>query len=168
MEIINIRRSVRSYSNKPVEKEKVELLLRAAMQAPSARNQQPWHFIVVDDEETLQALATVSRNLQMLKEAPLAIIVLIDSESLTAPLMAPQDASAATQNILLKAVDLDLGTCWCGVYPREERMESLASILNVPDRFQVFSLIAVGYPKDKAANRFVDRFDPARVHYNKF
>jgi nitroreductase len=93
MEIINIRRSVRSYSNKPVEKEKVELLLRAAMQAPSARNQQPWHFIVVDDEETLQALATVSRNVQMLKEAPLAIIVLIDSESLTAPLMAPQDAN---------------------------------------------------------------------------
>ena len=106
----------------------MELLLRAAMQAPSARNQQPWHFIVVDDEETLQALATVSRNVQMLKEAPLAIIVLIDSESLTAPLMAPQDASAATQNFLLKAVDLDKGTCWCGVYPREERMESLAGI----------------------------------------
>ena len=111
MEIINIRRSVRSYLDKPVEKEKVELLLRAAMQAPSARNQQPWHFVVVDDPETLRAIATVSRNMQMLNEAPLAILVLIDKENLTAPLMAPQDAAAATQNILLKAVDLGLGTC---------------------------------------------------------
>ncbi|HHZ18763.1 MAG TPA: nitroreductase family protein [Acholeplasmataceae bacterium] len=168
MEIINIRRSVRSYLDKPVEKEKVELLLRAAMQAPSARNQQPWHFVVVDDPETLRAIATVSRNMQMLNEAPLAILVLIDKENLTAPLMAPQDAAAATQNILLKAVDLGLGTCWCGVHPRIERAEPLARILNVPDRYEIFSLIAVGYPKDQNANRFVNRFNPERIHYNKF
>ncbi|MDD4077202.1 MAG: nitroreductase family protein [Bacilli bacterium] len=168
MDIINRRRSVRSFLDKPIEKEKIELLMRAAMQAPSARNQQPWHFVIIQERETLQAIATISRNVQMLNEASLVIIVLIDKDNLTAPLMAPQDVAAATQNILLKAVDLDLGTCWCGIYPREERMASVAKILNVPDRYQIFSLIAVGYPKEKNANRFVNRFDPTRIHYEKF
>jgi len=168
MDIINRRRSVRHFTNKTIEREKIELLLRAAMQAPSARNQQPWHFVVVQERETLQAIATVSRNMKMLNEAPCAIIVLIDKDNLTAPLMAPQDAAAATQNILLKAVALNLGTCWCGIYPREDRMEALEKLLNIPDRFYIFSLIAVGYPSDNDANHYIDRFDSARIHNEKF
>lgn len=168
MEIINKRRSIRSYSNQKVESEKIELIIRAAMQAPSARNQQPWHFVVIQNREVLDQIVNALPNASMFKEAPCGIVVVTDKEHLTAPLMAPQDASSATLNILLKATDLGLGTCWCGIYPNRERMSNLTEILQIPKEYEVFSLIAVGYPNDPNELRFIDRFDANRIHYEKF
>lgn len=168
MDIINCRRSVRNFINRPVEPEKIELLLRAAMQAPSARNQQPWHFVVIEDKETLRAIATTSRYVDMINECACVIAVLIDKDNLKAPLMAPQDAAAATQNVLLRAVDLNLGACWCGMYPRPERMIPVMKILNIPDRYDVFSLIALGYPAAADSNRFIDRYDEKKIHFEKY
>lgn len=167
MEVINKRRSVRSYLSTPIESEKLEKILRAAMQAPSAKNQQPCRFLVIQKEETLRALVNVSPNAKMLLEAPCAIVVLIDKTVLTAPLMAPQDGSAATMNILLEATDLGLGTCWCGIYPNPERMKNLTELLAIPNDYQVFSLIALGYPKENDALKYIDRFDQNKIFYEK-
>ena len=168
MEIINKRRSIRSYATKPIEPEKIDLILRSAMQAPSARNQQPWHFLVIQSRETLDKMVSVSQNAKMLQEAPCAIVVAYEKEHLTAPLMAPQDASAATMNILLKATELGLGTCWCGIYPHRERMNALTEVIQAPNKYELFSLIAIGYPKDDNEIRFVDRYDENKIHYEKF
>jgi len=168
MDIINKRRSVRSYLSTPVKSEDLEMILRAAMQAPSAKNQQPWRFLVVQNTETLKKLAEVSTNAKMLLEAPCAIIVIIDKTNLKTEMMAFQDASAATMNILLEATSLGLGTCWCGIYPNQERMDNLKSILKVNESYDVFSLIALGYPKDKDALYFIDRYNLNRIHYEKF
>jgi nitroreductase len=165
MDIINNRRSVRSFTDQEVEKENVLLLLRAAMQAPSAHNQQPWHFLVVQDKDMIRKLRPSS---PMFSEATLAIIVLLDKTNVKREMMAPQDLSAATQNILLKATELGLGSCWCGVYPLEERMNYLSEVIMVSKQYEVFSLIALGYPKNPTALSYIDRFDPNKVSYEKF
>lgn len=168
MDIINHRRSVRSFTNQPIEQAKIEQLLRAGMQAPSAHNQQPWHFLVVQNPEVLLKIRDTSPYTKMFNEATAAIIVLMDKTNLKRSIMVPQDLSAATLNILLKATELGIGSCWCGVHPNPDRMNALANVINPPEQYEVFSLIALGYPKNEDAFRFVDRFDPAKVTYEKF
>ncbi|MGD9886503.1 MAG: nitroreductase family protein [Bacilli bacterium] len=168
MDIINYRRSVRSFTNQPIEQAKIEQLLRAGMQAPSAHNQQPWHFLVVQNPEVLLKIRDTSPYAKMFNEATAAIIVLMDKTNLKRSIMAPQDLSAATLNILLKATELGIGSCWCGVHPNPDRMNALVNVINPPKQYEVFSLIALGYPKNDDAFRFVDRFDPAKVTYEKF
>lgn len=163
MDIINKRRSVRSFLPNPIEEEKIELLLRAAMQAPSARNQQACKYLVVKKRNILDKISDLLPNAKMVREAPLVIVVLIDQSVATTPHMMPQDASSATTNILLEATSLEIGSCWCGIYPNNERMENLSKCLDIPKDYQVFSLIALGYPKDKDALRFIDRFDRNKI-----
>ena len=97
MDAIFQRRSIRKYKNTPVEKEKIELLLRAAMQAPSAGNQQPWEFIIVENKETLKKLSNVSPFSKMLAAAPLAIVLLANKNNMRYPEYWQQDMAAATQ-----------------------------------------------------------------------
>jgi nitroreductase len=165
MDIINNRRSVRKYSDKLVEPEKVEKLLRAGMQSPSAKNQQPWRFLVIQEKQNLVSLSTATPFSKMLGEATLAIILMVDTSKLSLPNMYAADLGAATQNILLECTYLDLGACWIGVYGREERVESVRQILNLPDHLIPFSILSIGYPLDKDANHFVDRYDPSKVFY---
>ncbi|MGD9604850.1 MAG: nitroreductase family protein [Bacilli bacterium] len=168
MDIINFRRSVRSFIDRPLEQEQIEQLLRAGMQAPSAHNQQPWHFLVIQNKETLLKMCDISTSTKMFNEAVLAIVVLMDKTNLKRSIMAPQDLSAATQNILLKATELGIGSCWCGIYPIVERMDNLKAIINPPDYFEVFSLIALGYPKNENALCFIDRYNLQKITYEKF
>lgn len=158
------RTSIRHYLDKPIEKEKVTLLLKAAMQAPSANNQQPWSFIVVDDRELLDKLSTISRGAWMLKDVKQAIVVVMTPTD-KSPSMRVQDCAAATQNILLEATSLDLGACWIGVYSKEDRMENVGNILRI-EGAQPFAIIALGYPKEQKAQ--TSRFDPDRIHYNTY
>jgi len=148
LEYIYRRRSIRKYHpDRPVEPEKVTELLRAAMAAPSANNRQGWRFIVVDDRETLDKLAERYPNASMLKTATLCIVPVADMETF----YYHQDLAAATENLLLAAPGLGLGTCWCGMKP--ERQEWAHEFFEVPDGWWVFALIAVGYPaEDKPAN----------------
>lgn len=164
-EAIKIRRSVRKYEDKPVEKEKIEELLRAAMQAPSAGNQQPWEFIVVENKETLQQLAKASPYAAPVKNAPLGIVVLAKDEFLKFPSCWQQDLSAATENMLLKAVELGLGAVWLGIAPEKERMEFIKALFRLPQGVRPFALLAIGYSSE---NHFVDRFDASRIHYEKY
>ncbi len=168
MESIFTRRSIRKYEEKVVEKDKIEKLLRAAMQAPSAGNQQPWEFLVVENKETLGKLSEISPYATMLKEAPLAIIVLSNEEKMKFPEYWQQDLGAATQNILLEAVELGLGAVWLGVAPLKDREDFIRKIFNLPHNITPFNIIVLGYPKDPQINKFVDRYEENRVHFEKY
>lgn len=160
------RASVRSFDGRKVESEKIELLLKAAMAAPSACNQQPWEFVVVTDPAVLNALSKCSPYAGCMARAPLGIAVCMRTEGLRAPDYTQIDASAATENILLEAVELGLGAVWLGIAPGPDRMESVRQVIGAPETIQPFCLIACGYP-DKPVIP-ADRCDPARVHYEKW
>lgn len=161
------RRSVRSFSGKPVEEEKIEKLLRAAMQAPSGGNGQPWEFIVVSGKENLKALAAYHVYASSLVGAEYGIVVLSNQKRGSMPHYYQQDLAAVTQNIMLEATHLGLGTVWYGCAPIESRIDFIKKLYDLPDDIIPFSVVAVGYPKDPNANKFVDRFDPSRITYVK-
>lgn len=164
MNSIFIRRSIRKYKDKPIEKEKMELLLKAAMQAPSAVNQQPWEFIVVEGKEKLNELSQMSPYSKMLSECAAAIVLLSNENRMKYADIWQQDMGAAAENILLEAVELDLGGVWLGVAPLEERMKFIKQVFSLPDNIKPFAVIALGYPEGQE-NKHVDRFDSTRVHY---
>ncbi len=166
METINIRRSIRSFTDKKVESEKIEKLLRAAMQAPSAGNQQPWEFVVVQNEEVKEKLSTISPYAKPIKNAPLAIVLVEKTTGLNFPENSTQDMGACAQNILLEVVELGLGAVWLGVKPDEARMDIVSKTLNLPENISPFAVIAVGY--SDAENKFVDRFDETRIHNDTY
>ena len=158
------RYSCRSFTDENIIEKDITALLTSAMQAPSACNQQPWEFIVVDDKDTLKQLSKASKGAWMLAEANRAIIVVMTTTE-PSPHMRPQDCAAATQNILLEATNLGLGAVWIGVYPLEERTNYINPILNVTNDKTVFSMIAMGHPsKEKDV---VLRYDANRVYRNK-
>jgi nitroreductase len=168
MNIIFTRRSVRNYTDQAIPREKIDLILRAAMQAPSARNQRPWRFLVIQERKELDRLSELAPNLRTLKDAQVAIFTFFDKENLAAPLFVQQDLSVATMNILLQATELGIGSCWLGLYPNLERTNLVNKALNTPEHMEVFSLITLGYPKDADAFHFVDRYEPEKVFYEKF
>ena len=165
MDIINRRRSVRQFSEKEVPVELVTSLLKAAMQAPSAHNEQPWRFIVITKKGTLETMSQLSSSSKLLKEAPMAILLITDLNLLKSPTMYAQDMSAATQNILLEATSLGLGSCWIGVYGRPDRMKGIHDFFQLKDHEEPFSLIALGYPLQDAALSHVDRYQADRVKW---
>ncbi|MBN1766034.1 MAG: nitroreductase family protein, partial [Sedimentisphaerales bacterium] len=131
LEAIFKRRSIRRFTDQPISDEIVEQLLRAAMAAPSAHNEQPWHFVTINDRTILEKITEVHPYAQMLKEAPLAICVCGDKSLENDPGVDywVQDCSAATENILIAATALGLGSCWLGILLRPERMEALTQLL---------------------------------------
>lgn len=162
------RRSIRSFKTQEIEKDKVDILLRMAMQAPSARDQMPWHFIVLSDRAILNELAEKLSNANMLKEAPLCIILVTDKRKLLSPDLYAQDMAAATQNLLLAATGLGLGSVWMGTYPNKEKMKIVASLISLPKDFEFFSMVALGYPKYEKDFEFIDNYDAKRIHYDEF
>jgi len=165
MKEIYARRSIRKYKDEPVSDEHVKSLLRAAMYAPSAGNERPWHFVVVKDRAKLDAITRFHPFTQMLKEAPMAIVVCADVSNLKYDgAFWIQDISASIQNILLEAVSLGLGSCWCGVYPREEYISEVKALLNLPEHIMPGAIVAVGHPDEEREVK--ERFDEERVHYD--
>lgn len=156
------RTSIRKYKTKAVEKDKVELLLRAAMAAPSAGNQQPWEFYVVTAGDKLKALSQCSPYAGMLREAPLGIAVCCQ-KNCRMPEYVQIDCSAAVENLLLEADSLGLGAVWLGIAPLEDRMEAAGKVLGISENLYVFSFIACGYPAEEKTQQ--DRYDETRVHY---
>ncbi|MCL2814097.1 MAG: nitroreductase family protein [Oscillospiraceae bacterium] len=164
IEAIRNRRSIRRF--KPGEKvdgQQLKLLLEAAMLAPSACNTRPWEFIVVKDREKLDLIRKTHPYTGMLETASLAIVIcaLPDVQKDIANGYFPQDCGAATENILLAAVELGLGACWCGVYPKEDRIAEIQKILGT--KKLPFNIIAVGVPDEAPAPR--GRYDESKVTY---
>jgi nitroreductase len=160
------RRSIRKYSGRNIPEEYYEIILKAAMHAPSARNRQPWHFIVISDRITLNKLADSSPSWKMLSHADKAIVVCGDQETEDAESFLVQDCSAATQNILLAAHELGLGAVWLGVHPREDRVEEIRKAFNLPARITPVSMISIGYPDEERNTE--NRFIAERVHLDRW
>lgn len=164
---IATRTSVRDYEARPVEKEKIEKMLRAAMAAPTAMNKQPWHFVVVDQRNVLDALAGANPYAKMLKKAPLAIVVCVNTDKMIEGGGRDfwiQDASAATENLLLAAHAMGLGAVWTGAYPSEERCISISKVLSLSDNLIPLNMIVVGYPAEHPQPK--QKFKEENVSYN--
>ena len=168
IEAIRTRRSIRKF--KPgavVTDEQLKLLLEAAMLAPSACNTRPWEFIVIKDRSMLDKIRATHPYTKMLETASLAIIMMALPESQEnirdglAKGFYPQDCGAATQNILLQAVELGLGTCWCGVYPKEQRIKEMQEILGTTKL--PFNIIAIGVPDENPDPR--GAYEESKVTY---
>lgn len=164
---IATRTSVRDYEARPVEKEKIEKMLRAAMAAPTAMNKQPWHFVVVDQRNVLDALAGANPYAKMLKKAPLAIVVCGNTDKMIEGGGRDfwiQDASAATENLLLAAHAMGLGAVWTGAYPSEERCISISKVLSLSDNLIPLNMIVVGYPAEHPQPK--QKFKEENISYN--
>jgi nitroreductase len=160
------RHSIRKYTAQPVTDELVDRLLQAGMAAPSAANEQPWHFVVIKERRLLEQVPSFHPYSHMLKEAALAILVCEDPGLEIIKGRGMLDCSAATQNILLAAHALGLGAVWLGIYPVKERMNGMRKLLNIPSQIVPVSLVSIGYSDEKL--RKEDRFKPERVHYNQW
>lgn len=169
IEDIMTRTSVRSYSERPVEKETVDTLLRAAMAAPTAGNKQPWRFVVIDEKPTLQYIGENFKTMTMAKEAALAVIMCGDS---TATFKGDardywiQDVSAASENLLLAAHAIGLGAVWCGIYPQKDRVEQFSTMLDLPENIIPLACICIGYPSGETTPK--DKWKPEYIHYNSW
>ncbi|MCI5567355.1 MAG: nitroreductase family protein [Veillonellaceae bacterium] len=163
MNPIFTRTSIRSWLTKPVEEDKIEQLLRAAMQAPSAGNQQPWEFYVVTDKKKLRELSEVSPFAGCTAKAPAAIVIVYRKNGLRFPIMADIDCAIATENIWLEMEELGLGGVMLGIAPVDDRMKKTADILQLSDDYAPFTIIPFGYPEQSKPQQ--DRYDKSRIHY---
>ena len=156
------RVSIRKYTDRAVEDEKILAILRAAMAAPSAGNQQPWEFYVVRDRSKLEELSRVSPYAGCAKAAPVAIVSAY-REKLWAPAYAQIDMSIAMENLWLACGEQGLGGVWLGIAPVEDRMRAVEEILGIPEGLRAFSIFPLGYPAEEREQQ--DRYDENRIHY---
>jgi nitroreductase len=148
MSAIKMRRSIRHYKDKPVEKEKLDKVLEAGRLAPSASNSQEWKFVVVSDKGTREEVAIAANNQKFVREAPVVIVAcatITDYIMECGQLAYPIDVAIAVDHITLKAVEEGLGTCWVCSFDEEE----VKKILSMPDNIRVVALLllTVGYPR---------------------
>lgn len=163
MDEIFERVSIRKYLDKTVEKEKIEKILRAAMAAPSAGNQQPWEFYVVTDKEKIKALSECSPYSGCAANAPVVLVPCYRTEGLMFPEFDTIDLSIATENAWLEITSLGLGGVWLAVAPIEDRVEKVKAVLDIPDSLVPFALLPFGYPAEDRPQQ--DRYDETRVHF---
>jgi nitroreductase len=167
LETIFKRRSIRKYQEKPVEKEKIELLLKAAMSAPTACNNQPWEFVAVTDESVMAQFR--ARMKFGPYNAPAAIVVCENphiGKDQSCERYWVQDCSAAIQNMLVAAVGLELGTVWLGTYPNEDTMAIVREIIGLPHDISPLAVIYVGYPDEEKEAR--TQYEESRVHWQRY
>lgn len=166
LEAIFNRRSIRQYTDRPVGDDIIETILKAAMYAPSAVNKQPWHYIVFRDRQMMEKIILLHQNASMLRHADAAILVCWDENLQHDTGYGPVDCSAATQNILLAAYGLGLGSVWVGLYPRIVRMEAIHELFALPHSIRPFSIISLGYPAEE--KKSPSRFNRDRIHFEKW
>jgi len=144
---IENRFSVRKYKDGDISGAQMRALLEAAMLAPSACNSRPWRFISITNRDKLAEIANAHPHGKMLNAATAAIIVIAtpDVQSGISEGFWPQDCAAATQNILIQAAAMGLGSCWCGIYPKEPILAALRPILDISTNEIPFSVIAIGH-----------------------
>lgn len=169
MENILNRKSVRKYTKEEVKKEQLEMLVRAGMAAPSARNSQPWLFFVIDDRTILDNLAKQLPNAKMLLSAKAAIVVCgnlqkaLDGEGRE---FWVQDCSAATQNILLAAESMGLGAVWTGAYPRKETVNIIKVELGLPEHIVPLNVIPIGWQTGEEKPK--QKYTEENIRWNKW
>ena len=169
IENIMTRTSVRKFKDQPVEAEKVETMLRAAMAAPTAMNKQPWHFVVVNDREALSRLAGEGGRGNMVRTAPLAIVVCGDLTKAADGERQQfwiQDASAAAENLLLAAHAVGLGAVWTSAWPNAQKCRHIQEALSLPENIMPLNITVIGYADEQPEPK--NKWKPENVSYNKY
>ena len=165
---IMTRASVRGFIEKSVEQEKIDLMLRAAMAAPTDKNKQPWHFVVLNTPETVGSYYGDNPRAERMKKTPLVIVVCADTTRMQQGEVRDiwvQDLSASTENLLLAAHALDLGAVWTTIYPLEKRVQNVKQRLNLPDHLIPMCAIRIGYPNPEHPAQPKDKWDDQKVTY---
>ncbi len=162
------RRSIRKYTSQLISDETVELLLKAAMAAPSTAAKDPWQFIIIRNDKLKQKIVEALPNGKMMADAPVGIVVLgnINEAHGNQISYMLQDCAAAIENILLAASELGLGAVWLGVHPREERINHIKNIFDLPENIIPVACIAIGFPAEKKEAR--TRYNPEKVKFEKW
>ncbi|MBU0712057.1 nitroreductase family protein [bacterium] len=158
------RRSIRKFNDEPLSDLQIKSILEAAMAAPSAHNNKPWHFIVIRERKTLDRIAEVHPYGKMLFQAPLAVAVCGDTA--VSSKRWDQDCAAATENILLALPELGLGGVWLGYYPRSNDEDFLKDIISVPENIKVFSMVAIGHPDEEKIPR--SQYEDIKIHFEQW
>ncbi|MFO7677016.1 MAG: nitroreductase family protein [Thermoplasmatota archaeon] len=161
------RRSIRTYTTTAIDNKIITSLIKAGMAAPSAGNQQPWQFIVISDKNLLKEVSSYLPKGGMLSQADKGICVCGDLNAERYKGYWMVDCSAATQNILLAAHYYGIGSCWLGVYPREERIKNLQNVFRTPSHIIPFAVVSLGYSGEKSGV-VDDRFDESLIHHNSW
>lgn len=164
------RRSIRKYKDNPIEKDKVEQLIRAALLAPTSRNTRAWEFIVADDPEILGKLSVAKPGAQALKGAAMGIVVLADPQTSDVWI---EDTSIAATILLLTAQSLGLGACWIQIRERMYKEgitagEYVREVLGIPENLQVEAIVSLGYPDETRPEHTEDELLRNKIHWNKF
>lgn len=162
------RASVRGFIEKPVEQEKIDLMLRAAMAAPTDKNKQPWHFVVLNTPETISSYYGDNPRAERMKKTPLVIVVCADTTRMQQGEVRDiwvQDLSASTENLLLAAHALDLGAVWTTIYPLEKRVQDVQQRLNLPSHLIPMCAIRIGYPNPERPAQPKDKWDEQKITY---
>lgn len=171
LDLLKTRRSIRKYEDKPVEKIKIEELLKSALLSPTSKNSRPWEFIVVEDKSTLEKLShSKGHGGAFLKDAPLAVVVLADPSKSEVWI---EDTSIASTIIHISAHSMGLGSCWIQIRGRNHSDNKTASeyvkeALDIPSNLEVDAIIAVGYPAEEKRSRNEDELLYEKIHYEKY
>ncbi len=166
LEALHTRRSIRKYTDTEISDADLHEILKCAMLAPSACNEQPWHFVAVRDEGQRKVLSGTTKYTHMAANAPLVIVVCASMQDDKAEGFWPQDCAAAIENMMLAARGLNIGAVWCGIYPVEEREAYLRKALSLPEDIVPMGMVCLGYPEQHFHE--VDRFREDRIHYEKW
>lgn len=166
MDSILKRTSVRKYKKEALKKSEIDLILRAAFSAPSAANRQPWQFIVVENKDTLKDLSEMTPYAALLKDAAMGIVVCADKSKNDSLDYCQQDLAAATENMLIEAKSLGIGSCWLGVYPNEDRYLAVNQYFKLPKGIVPMWMVAFGYPDQEEVIK--NKFDEKKIHYEKY
>lgn len=166
MDSILKRTSVRKYKKEALKKSEIDLILRAAFSAPSAANRQPWQFIVVENKDTLKDLSEMTPYAALLKDAAMGIVICADKSKNDSLDYCQQDLAAATENMLIEAKSLGIGSCWLGVYPNEDRYLAVNQYFKLPKGIVPMWMVAFGYPDQEEVIK--NKFDEKKIHYEKY
>lgn len=166
LDAIFTRRSIRKFTGEPVSEENLKLILKAGFQAPSAHNFEPRDYIVVRDKEKLNKISEFHKYAKMLPNAGCGIVVCGDTRKQEELGFLVEDCSASIQNMLLAAHGLGLGAVWCGLYSREELVDDMSKVLDLPDYIIPIGMVVVGVKAEE--KKVVDRYKEENVHYDKW
>lgn len=166
LELCQRRRSIRKYTNQPVEREKLDYMLRCALMAPSGKRLNPWEFIVITDTATIRAMAPCKEyGAGMLETAMAAIVVAVDEQKSTTALF---DGAIAAEHLLLAAEEQGLGACWCHIVGRENAEKMVKQLAGVPENLTVICVVTVGYKDEERKNYDLDKLLYEKIHYNRY
>lgn len=162
-EVLLKRRSIRKFKDIEVENSKINKILYYSMAAPSARNIRPWEIFVIRNKKVIEEIKKSSPNYNYDSSLIMVVCANLDSVMDGENGYSVQDASSIINHILLEACNLGLGTVWCGIFPREERVKDIKRILNLSESFNPIGLVHIGYPNEELDKR--TQFETDKIHY---